>query len=277
MPPTKFPARLHVLLASKSPRAVILRKGPTNAVCSILWDRSNDGFSIGQWLHGRIYERRSDLSPDGKYMIYFARGGGLKSPTKGSWTAISQAPWLRAISLHGNGSCWLGGGLFLSPKKYWLNGGCMHFPLEQSKEVTEVPDFVPQGGRGGECLSVYYPRLLRDGWTLAAKLSAVRFDSCDVFEKPLAGGWILRKLAHAQVGPGEGKSVYWDEHELENAELGALLQKPKWEWAERDGESVVWAEAGCLYRAPAGAKALGEPSLLFDTNPLEFERIQAPY
>lgn len=84
MPPTRFPARLHVLLASKSPRAVILRKGPANAVCSILWDRSNDQFAVGQWLRGRIYERRSDLSPDGVYMIYFARGGGLKSPTKGS-------------------------------------------------------------------------------------------------------------------------------------------------------------------------------------------------
>jgi hypothetical protein len=203
MPLTKFPARLHVLLASKSPRAVILRRGPANAVCSILWDRSNDRFSIGQWLRGRIYERRSDLSPDGKYMIYFARGGGVKSHNTFAWTAISRTPWLRAISLYANSGCWFGGGLFLSSKKYWLNGGCMHSTLEQSKEVAEVPDFVPQGGRGGKCLSVYYPRLLRDGWTLTTKLSEVGF----MRRVRKTSG---RRLDSAQTrarasGPGAGK------------------------------------------------------------------------
>lgn len=153
----------------------------------------------------------------------------------------------------------------------------MHFPLEQSKDVKEILEYVPSGGRGGECLSVYYPRLLRDGWTLTTKLSEVRLDSCDAFEKPLAGGWTLRKLAHAQIGQGQGKSVYWDEHEVENAKLGALFQHPKWEWAERDGDSVVWAEGGCLYRAAVAAKGLGAPQLLLDTNPMTFEKIQAPY
>lgn len=278
-----FPARIHVLLASQSPRAVVLRKGPANAVCTLLWDRSKDQFTLAQWMRGRIYERRSDLSADGKYLIYFARGGGLKSPTKGSWTAISRAPWLKAIALHGKGDCWLGGGLFTRssqkrrPAKYWLNGACMHFPLQQAAELAEDTDFVPQDGRGGECLSVYYPRLLRDGWTLVSKLSEVRFDSCDLFEKPLANGWVLRKFAHAEVHPGPGKSCYWDEHEVENARLGLRLEKPHWEWAERDGATVVWAEKGRIYRAGTLAKGLGEARLLFDGNGMEFEAIAAPY
>lgn len=274
---TAFPARLHVLLASQSPRAVVLRKGPTNAVCSILWDRATDRFTLAQWMRGRIYERRADLSPDGKYMIYFARGGGVKSPTKGSWTAISRAPWLKAIVLHGKGDCWLGGGLFTAPGKYYLNGGCMHFPLEQSSEMVEDTKFVPQGGRGGECLSVYYPCLLRDGWTLTSKLSEVRFDSCDLFEKPLANGWVLRKFAHAQVGAPQGKSCYWDEHELENPRLKIRIEKPDWEWADRDGETVVWAEKGRIYRASTLAEGLGQSQMLFDANGLRFEAIPAPY
>ena len=49
-------------------------------------------FALGQWLKGRIYERRSDLSPDGKYMIYFAMNGKWNSIAKWSWTAISKAP-----------------------------------------------------------------------------------------------------------------------------------------------------------------------------------------
>src|SRR5438067_10571875 len=112
---TTFPARLHVLLASHSPLAVVLRKGPTNAVCSILWDRSADQFNLGQWMRGRIYERRADISADGKHWIYLARGGRVNSPTKGSWTAISRVPWLKAVVLHGKGDCWLGGGLFTRP------------------------------------------------------------------------------------------------------------------------------------------------------------------
>ncbi len=275
--PATFPARLHVLLASQSPRAVVLRRGPVNAVCSLLWDRSTDHFEVAQWLRGRIYERRADLSPGGDYMIYFARGGRVGSPTKGSWTAISRAPWLKAVTLHGKGDCWLGGGLFTGPRKYWLNGACMHFPLQDSGETNQDQKFQPEGARGGECLSVYYPRLLRDGWTHAAKLSEVLYDSCDLFEKPLAHGWILRKLAHAQTGAPQGKGCYWDEHELENPRLGLRLEKPAWEWAERDGESIVWAEQGCLFRAAALPGGLGEPRLLLDANPLKFEARKAPY
>ena len=71
----EFPARIHVLLARDSPRAVVIRRGPSKEVASILWDRSSDEFSLGQWLKGRIYEMRSDISPDGEYWIYFAMNG----------------------------------------------------------------------------------------------------------------------------------------------------------------------------------------------------------
>jgi hypothetical protein len=153
----------------------------------------------------------------------------------------------------------------------------MHFPLEQSAETMEDTDFVPQGGRGGECLSAYYPRMLRDGWAFVTKVSEVMYDSCDAFEKTLSNGWVLRKLAHAQVGPGEGKSCYWDEHEIENQALGIRFEKPAWEWADRDGDTVVWAERGCLHRSATLPEGLGTAQMLFDANGLKFEAIPAPY
>jgi hypothetical protein len=82
---TRFPARLHVLLASEACVGVVIRRGPARAVCSILWDRNSDKFETGQWLRGRIYERRADLSPDGRYMIYFAMNGRWSSKSRGSW------------------------------------------------------------------------------------------------------------------------------------------------------------------------------------------------
>jgi hypothetical protein len=59
--PSVPPPRLHVLLARDAPVGLVLRRGPSKAVCAIGWDRKRDTFRVGQWLRGRIYERRSDL------------------------------------------------------------------------------------------------------------------------------------------------------------------------------------------------------------------------
>src|SRR5215468_8177777 len=129
---TRFPARLHAVLASQAPVGVVFRRGPAKSVCSVLWDRATDRFTLGQWLRGRIYERRSDISPDGKYLIYFAMNGKWESETRGSWTAISRTPYLKAIALLAKGDCWHGGGLFTGDRKYWLNDGHGHQLLKDS-------------------------------------------------------------------------------------------------------------------------------------------------
>jgi hypothetical protein len=70
--PEQVPARLHVILAREAPKAVVFRRGPSGCVCTVGWDLESDTFTMGQWFKGRIYEYRSDLSPDGEHMIYFA-------------------------------------------------------------------------------------------------------------------------------------------------------------------------------------------------------------
>ncbi len=87
------PIRVHPILARKANTAVVIRRGPSKSVCTMLWDRRNDTFKLGQRLCGRIYERRCDLSPDGKHFIYFAMNGNWAGPMKGSWTAISRTPY----------------------------------------------------------------------------------------------------------------------------------------------------------------------------------------
>src|SRR5947209_12822707 len=99
MASTSFPARLHVLLAREAPYGVVIRRGPSRQVCTVGWDRQTDRFAVGQWLKGRIYERRCDLSPDGRFLLYFAMNGRWHSEAKGAWTAISRAPYLKAIGL----------------------------------------------------------------------------------------------------------------------------------------------------------------------------------
>jgi hypothetical protein len=98
-----------------------------------------------------------------------------------------------------------------------------------------------------------------------------------IFEKPLPHGWVLRKFAYADVDHPPGSGCYWDEHELEHQGQKALLECKQWEWAERDGDTLVWAKKGVLYRAEVGREGPGEARALMDFNAIEFEAIEAPY
>ncbi len=107
--------------------------------------------------------------------------GRWDSETTGSWTAISRAPYLKAIALFPKGDCWNGGGLFLGKTTYWLNQYCPHPELRNTNEVRRDEQFWPSTNYGGECPGVYYPRLLRDGWVYIEK-RGFRGQEIDIFE-----------------------------------------------------------------------------------------------
>jgi len=275
-----FPPRIHVLLARDKPTGVVFRRGPSKQVSSFLWNRETDQFSVGQWLNGRIYERRSDISPDGRFMIYFAMNGKWTSETGGSWTAISRAPWLKAISLYAKGDCWEGGGLFISATEFWLNDRYFSAGriLTESKEVRCLKDYAPPHRYGAEDTGVYYVRLQRDGWRLVdRRRENGKLDAAMIFERTLPNGWMLRKIAHEQVGSPPGKGCYWDEHQLISSK-GDTQAYPDWEWAELDRNRIVWAEKGCLWQMQLDNKgAIGEKSMIHDFSAYKFEPIEAPY
>jgi hypothetical protein len=119
------PARLFIVFARKSPTAVIFRRGPSKWVQLIKWNTKQDTFELGQWFNGRIYERRSDLSPDGSLLIYFAQKISARSKKDReytyAWTAISRPPYLMALALWPKGDCWHGGGSFKNRRVVLLN------------------------------------------------------------------------------------------------------------------------------------------------------------
>lgn len=248
-----------------------------------------DRFKLGQWLKGRIYERRCDLSPDGKYLIYFAMNGRWHSPSKGSWTAISIAPYLKAIVFLPKGDCWNGGGLWTDKNTYWLNDG--HAPhLAESKGAdgqgrVRCTSSIEKEFYGGECPGIYYDRLVRSGWTYAGQIGADEIKNRkwwnthtrELFTKAAAEGWILEKIAHSQVGSQPGKGCYWDEHRLTHRTSGKALEFPDWEWAEVDGRSIVWAAEGKIFRGWLGKDGIRDSKKLIDLNGLEFEAVAAPY
>lgn len=107
-------------------------------------------------------------------------------------SAIGRVSSLKTLAFFPKGDCWNGGGLFLDNNRYWLNGDGCHQQSRGSTDLQREQTHRPVGGRKSECLSVYYPRLLRDGWRLKDHLSAGLTDGCGMFEKPLADGWLQR-------------------------------------------------------------------------------------
>lgn len=275
----KFRARLHVLMARKSKTAVVLRRGPSGVVGAFGWDRQTDKFTLGQWLAGRIYERRSDLSPNGKYLIYFAMNMRRPRAYK-AWTAISRAPFLKAIGLWSKGNTYHGGGLFVSDKQFWRNDGYGHDSVLETKELELDSEFSPECPiRNYECLGVYYPKLIRDGWQFKGsrrESSEARFE---VFEKSTGNIWVLRKLAQASssLRGKQGRGVYFDTHELVNSKTNEITELPTWEWAEVDEDRIVWAEGGKLFAAQLSRRGLFGKKELQDFNGCEFEAVEAPY
>lgn len=137
--------------------------------------------------------------------------------------------------------------------------------------------YRPAAKYGGECLGVYFLRLIRDDWTFLDSDRAGRLKDHAVFEKPVRDGWVLRKIAHAQIDPPIGKGVYWDEHELVHVPSDTLVRCLEWEWADLDGKRLVWAAEGKLFTGTLSRARLASVAVLYDFGPVEYEPIKAPY
>ena len=174
---TPHPCRLYFILAREAPIGVIFRRGPSKWVQLIKWRTETDEFEPGQWFHGRIYERRCDLSPSGEKLIYFAaqmKQGTLDPSISYSWTAISKPPYLTALMLWPKGDCWNGGGLFLGENSIWLNDDGPRPHRSHDEYFQALLSVTTEGSLMGEDNSILPRRLERDGWRLVKEWKGER-------------------------------------------------------------------------------------------------------
>lgn len=277
MPEASAPCRLSVFLARAAPLAVVLRRGPSDWAQLTLWERDGDRFEPGQWFRGRVYERRCDLSPDGRLFVYFAAKHGRRRDDPGdndigeAWTAISRPPYFTALALWGNLGSWYGGGAFESERRVLLDtscGGAAH------------PDFQPRGLDLGRCPAESAPweqRLLLAGWRLAERgfdpRTHRRVGEREVWERPnpTLGATLCRQVEDVDFARFGGP--YADTYWLETG--GDLVPLTGASWADWDGDRLVLAREGRLHQAVLEAGRLSE-SELYDFNPLHPAEVATP-
>ncbi len=261
------PPRLHILTATRTAYAVILRRGPARHVASIGWNRATDVFETGQWLRGRIYEHRSDLSPDGRHMIYFA--GNTRSIARSTWyTAISRAPWLHALVFLPQNGTWYGGGAFTDNGDPFLNGGgALPRNGEGLKQAHETA--LPHGTDGFHMGGLHAAAQVRRGWSI---LKGARYETTLV--RRVRDGWNLELRFRSGA---RTRSMISNVYSLVSSD-GVRLEQPDWEWADIWKNGLHFAAKGsvCFTRLRLDG-TFHETRLIRDFSDMTFERLRAPY
>lgn len=256
--PPQTAVRLYAILARKAPLGVIFRRGPSKRVLLVLWRTDADEFVEGQWLKGRVYERRCDLSPSGKRLVYFA--ADYKKPYF-TWTAVSRPPYLTAVALWPKGDAWGGGGLFASEDEIHLN----HRPDEMKPAKgfslprhVKVSPFGEYAGRG-EDSPIVDARLERDGWrrvqagrVVEHRLGApvgFKFDPPEVWAKPHPSSPRYELRARTNGLHELDGAWYITEHLVRDKQTRREIQLGRTDWADwLPSGDLAYASGGVLYR-----------------------------
>jgi hypothetical protein len=275
--------RIFGVMARNAPRVVLIRRGPSKQVLLLTWNTLKHEFHAGQWLKGRIYEERCDLSPLGEKFIYLA--AHHKAPPY-AWTAVSRPPYLTALLMWPNLGTWGGGGLFEGERTIAINSHCGLTPSEGFVVPRDIR-VVPIGrwmGRG-EDDPIRSVRMKRDGWLLVdeGECTDHRFGERYRYEFTRPERWHKRlgplTLERRLLGIGEQDGPWLArDHRVLDAEGEIVLDLGPSDWADwsHSGE-LLFARAGQVWRsAPVRGERMKEPEVLLDLRAMRFEQVPPP-
>ncbi len=269
----KPPARLDVILARRADVAVVFRRGPSRSIAVLSWNLRTDRLVEGQWLRGRIYTQRCDLSPSGRHLVYFAANFLEDGPY--AWTAVSAPPNLTAKVMIPQNHTYFGGGLFVDDRRLWLNGIDEQDLGSHGLAYSKPSETWDATWGNSECLGVYLPRLRRDGWTDVEVRRDVATGEVNrvTLQRSIGSRWFLVKHVHLGSGPPTtGKSFYWSSHALVRGDVGADWKGGEWADVDRRGQLFA-ARDGRLFRLALNRGGVDE-RLVVDLNPLTFRAVE---
>jgi hypothetical protein len=145
--------RLFGICATAADIVAVLRRGPSNWTHLGLWDLTSEQFQSGSWLRARVYQQRCDVSPDGRYLCYFALNGGAQWSAGGTYIAVSRLPWFTALAAWGTQGTHTLGAHFVEDRTSWTlpepdegdDGPLRH---RYGTAMTHPQDFAVERRRG---------------------------------------------------------------------------------------------------------------------------------
>ncbi len=258
---------LYCIFAREAPKAVIFRRGPSKQVRLIGWDVATNRFELGQWFKGRIYAEKSDLSPSGKSLIYYAAKYNYGSE-HGTWIALSTPPYLTAHTLWPATGTWNILSLFETDARLAL----ATYRSDSSLKPIE-PFRVPQGltvncrpWPGYFHVRADHDRLLRDGWIVDTGDPIYRGQNADtplVYSKLIVDDFRLRVTA---------KSDGTLSHAIFKGDESA--KELHAEWADTYGERLYFSHGGRLLTGDLSRPSMS--TVLADFTDMQFEEVVSP-
>lgn len=265
-------ARIHLLCAQATPRVVVIRRKPTRVFHILLWDTRRDTIEAGSWFYGRLYEKRCDVSPDGRWLVYFA-AAQTRQGTR-SWTGLARPPWLKAVAFHAGADTWLGGGFWRDAKTLCVTAyPGWDMPAPEDRGVRPRLPFAVRRHdwqRDAGDLEVLTHRFDRD-WRPDEANSAPRSTVAARGNWSVRGvtwTWIRRPDLHQPAlrvrGPVDAATGF--AFSLDG--FPELLAEA--DWADYDAlGQLVFARAGVLFRCSARDVSAGRITQSIDLEPLQ--------
>lgn len=239
------PPRLYCIPATASPIVAVFRRGPSAWSHVGRWDVSTGVYEPGAWLGGRVFPRRSDLSPDGTWLCYFAHKPSADWEHGEAYVAISKLPWLTALHAFATCGTWTRGYHFTADRTVDTGAG-ESLPLPFGLRATRAEQFATERRRGWVEAPDSPTRASSDAWDERRNARLV---------KRQPGGERLlcvESLGHAfgefQAQAVDGLNVRYS---LEAGEDIAILDDLQWADWSHDGRLLVATRDGRLQvRAP---------------------------
>ena len=262
----KTTARIHLLPAKEAPYVVILRRKPSKTYHVIRWNTQRDKFEHGSWFDGHLYVMRSDVSFDGKWMVYLARGASGQT-----WNGCCQLPFLKTHLEADAPGTYFGGG-------FWKDQNTLLTNFWPDTRGTIPFRVDPMPNYGTEDLGVVIPRMERDGWVRNGdnrgtdrKISGPKYmvakDGDDGWN------WQFQKRGPTLKAFYRGYLEHGYTFEFRLREYPDLLDREV-EWATFDAiGNLVFTRAGWVYRYSRSDLSKGKPGFAADLNPLTREAV----
>jgi hypothetical protein len=237
----KVAPRIYCIPATEAPVVAVFRRGPTNWSHLGRWDLAERRYEPGACLRGRIFPRRSDVSPDGRMLCYFAHKPNATWEQGEAYVALSKLPWLTALHAFATCGTWTRGYYFTEDGD-WDEPEHVKLPIRYGLRSIPVVQFANERRRGWEETPDSPPRDPEDAWdqhrnARMRKRQPVGKRMLHVESVGWAGG---------EFGVGQAVDGLRVRYSLESN--GNLEQLDDLQWADwdRDGKLLVATRSGKL-------------------------------